>query len=196
MACVNAASTRCLQREFRLLLAVGLPIHDLGDSRVFRVDLPSPCTRPGGFPTQPPSEFPRVQVTAAHGPRSSPRPSRTVASPIPTASATVSLRRKTAITNQTAATLIRLFASAVYMEASANGVGAVRPMGGGPDSTYRRDAAQDRLPPEHTGEVIHDVFANIDRDPALHREYDELCSQYRTPGLPGPGNVTRPSRPG
>ena len=51
------------------------------------------------------------------------------------------------------------------------------------------DAALDRLPVEHTEEVIHDVFATIERDPALHREYDSLCDQYQTPRLSGPGNV-------
>ena len=51
------------------------------------------------------------------------------------------------------------------------------------------EAALDRLPPEHTDEVIHDVFAIIERDPALHREYEALCEQYRTPRLSGPANV-------
>ena len=51
------------------------------------------------------------------------------------------------------------------------------------------EAVLDRLPAAHTEEVIHDVFAIIERDPALHREYDALCDQYRTSRLSGPGNV-------
>ena len=51
------------------------------------------------------------------------------------------------------------------------------------------EAALDRLPGEHTEEVIHDVFATIERDPVLHIEYEALCEQYRTPRLSGPGNV-------
>ena len=51
------------------------------------------------------------------------------------------------------------------------------------------EAALDRLPAAHTEEAIHDVFAIIERDPALHREYHSLCGQYRTPHMSGPGNV-------
>ena len=51
------------------------------------------------------------------------------------------------------------------------------------------DAVLNRLPAAHTEEVIHDVFAIIERAPALHREYHSLCAQYRTPRLSGPGNV-------
>ena len=51
------------------------------------------------------------------------------------------------------------------------------------------EAALDRLPADHTEEVIHDAFAIIERDPALHREYHTLCDQYQTPRLSGPGNV-------
>ena len=51
------------------------------------------------------------------------------------------------------------------------------------------EAVLNRLPAAHTEEVIHDVFAIIERDPALHREYHSLCEQYQTPSLSGPGNV-------
>ncbi len=51
------------------------------------------------------------------------------------------------------------------------------------------EAVLDRLPAARTEELIQDVFATIEADPALHREYDALCEQYRTPGLSGPGNV-------
>ena len=51
------------------------------------------------------------------------------------------------------------------------------------------EAALDRLPLEHTEEVIHDVFAIIEKDPALLHDHKALCEQYRTPGLSGPGNV-------
>ena len=51
------------------------------------------------------------------------------------------------------------------------------------------EAVLARLPAERTEEVIQDVFAIIERDPALHRQYDALCDQYRTPRLSGPGNV-------
>lgn len=50
-------------------------------------------------------------------------------------------------------------------------------------------AALDLLPPKHTEEVVHDVFAIIQRDPALLREYKSLCEQYKTSRLSGPGNV-------
>lgn len=51
------------------------------------------------------------------------------------------------------------------------------------------EAALNRLPPPHTEEVTHDLFATIERDPALLRGYHALCEQYRSPGLSGPGNV-------
>ena len=51
------------------------------------------------------------------------------------------------------------------------------------------EAALERLPPEHTEEVVHDVFEIIEKDPALLCDYDALCEQYRTPRLSGPGNV-------
>ena len=51
------------------------------------------------------------------------------------------------------------------------------------------EAALHRLPPEHTEEVIHDVFEIIEQEPALLRDHKALCKQYRTPGLSGPGNV-------
>ena len=51
------------------------------------------------------------------------------------------------------------------------------------------EAALDRLPPQHTEEVVHDVFETIEKDPALLREYKSLCDQYKTSGLSGPGNV-------
>ena len=50
-------------------------------------------------------------------------------------------------------------------------------------------AALDRLPPEHTEEVVHDVFETIEKDPALLPEYKLLCEQRRTPRRSGPGNV-------
>ena len=51
------------------------------------------------------------------------------------------------------------------------------------------EAALDRLPPQHTEEVVHDVFETIENDPALLREYKSLCDQYKTSALSGPGNV-------
>ena len=51
------------------------------------------------------------------------------------------------------------------------------------------EAALDRLPPEHTEEVVHDVFEIIEKDPTLIREYNALCERYKTPRLSGPGNV-------
>ena len=51
------------------------------------------------------------------------------------------------------------------------------------------EAALDRLPPEHTEEVVLDVFETIENDPALLHEYRSLCEQYRTSRLSGPGNV-------
>ena len=51
------------------------------------------------------------------------------------------------------------------------------------------DSALDRLPSEHTEEVVHDVFEIIVKDPVLLRDHKALCEQYRTPRLSGPGNV-------
>lgn len=51
------------------------------------------------------------------------------------------------------------------------------------------EAALDRLPPEHTEEVVHDVFEIIEKDPVLLRDHKALCVQYRTPRLSGPANV-------
>ena len=51
------------------------------------------------------------------------------------------------------------------------------------------EAVLDRLPAQHTEEVVHDVFETIEKDPALLRDYKALCEQYRTPRLAGPGNV-------
>ena len=51
------------------------------------------------------------------------------------------------------------------------------------------EAALDRLPPPHTEEVTHDLFAMIENDPALLRDYHALCEQYQTPRLSGPANV-------
>lgn len=51
------------------------------------------------------------------------------------------------------------------------------------------EAALDRLPPEHTEEVIQDVFETIEYAPVLLRDHKTLCEQYRTPGLSGAGNV-------
>ena len=51
------------------------------------------------------------------------------------------------------------------------------------------EAALYRLPPQHTEEVTHDLFAMIENDPALLRDYKALCEQYQTPRLSGPANV-------
>ncbi|MCY4397712.1 MAG: hypothetical protein OXC10_21540 [Rhodospirillaceae bacterium] len=73
------------------------------------------------------------------------------------------------------------------------------------------EAALDRLPPQHTEEVVHDVFETIENDPALLREYKSLCDQYKTsadatvgispragrahgPGSRSPGSPGRDSR--
>ena len=50
-------------------------------------------------------------------------------------------------------------------------------------------AALDRLPPQHTEEVVHDVFEIIQKDPALLPDYKVLCEQHQTPRRSGPGNV-------
>lgn len=52
-------------------------------------------------------------------------------------------------------------------------------------------AALDRLPPRHTEEVTHDLFALVEGDPALLRHYEELCAQYRSPRLSGRATVNR-----
>ncbi|MDE0050571.1 MAG: hypothetical protein OXO52_12340 [Rhodospirillales bacterium] len=51
------------------------------------------------------------------------------------------------------------------------------------------EAALDRLPPEHSEEVVHDVFEIIENDPALLHDYKALCEHFRTPRLSGPGNI-------
>ena len=50
-------------------------------------------------------------------------------------------------------------------------------------------AALDRLPPQHTEEVVHDMFEIIQKDPALLPDYKVLCEQHQTPRRSGPGNV-------
>ena len=53
------------------------------------------------------------------------------------------------------------------------------------------DAALDRLPSPHTEEVTHDLFALVEEDPALLRDYNALREQYRSPRQPGVATVNR-----
>ena len=53
------------------------------------------------------------------------------------------------------------------------------------------EAALYRLSPQHTEQVTHDLFAIIEEDPVLLREYDSLCEQYQSSDLSGPANVNR-----
>lgn len=53
------------------------------------------------------------------------------------------------------------------------------------------EGALDRLPPRHTEEVTHDLFALIEGEPALLRHYNALCQQYRSPDRSGRATVNR-----
>ena len=53
------------------------------------------------------------------------------------------------------------------------------------------EAALDRLPPEHTEEVTHNLFAMIENEPPLLHRYNALREQYRSPGQSGAATVNR-----